>query len=150
LGAESFHPELLRRWNKRHTPEQLETVLDALEKTGQDYNIFHILTDYHSTLSELREATQLLLYSARRHRRMRIASAPFMIPLYHTDLRRELDFLGRLKITHFTDYEIPHPEWMNPLVAHWADKIDEVLQETLYPQRRNTALEITEKIIENL
>jgi hypothetical protein len=73
-----------------------------------------------------------------------------MIPLYHTDLRRELDFLGRLKINHFTDYEIPHPEWMNPLVAHWADKIDEVLQETLYPQRRNTALEITEKIIENL
>jgi hypothetical protein len=41
-------------------------VLDALEKTGQDYNIFHILTDYHSTLPELREATQLLLYSARR------------------------------------------------------------------------------------
>ncbi|MDR2116849.1 MAG: radical SAM protein [Planctomycetaceae bacterium] len=150
LGAESFHPELLRRWNKRHTPEQLQTVLDALEKTKQDYTIFHILTDYHSTFQELREATKLLLHSAQQHPRMRIASAPFMIPLYHTDLRRELDFLQRLKINNFTDYEIPHPEWMDALVVQWADKIDEALQNALYPKHRNTALEITKKMIENL
>jgi hypothetical protein len=147
LGAESFHPILLRRWNKRHSPEQLETVLDALEKTGQDYNVFHILTDYHSTLSELAEATTLLLRSAQRHKRMRIASAAFMIPLYDTDLRRELDFLGRLKINHFTDYEMPHPEWMNPDVVAWADKIDEALQDALYPQRRDTALDNVTKIL---
>ncbi|MDR0337247.1 MAG: radical SAM protein [Planctomycetaceae bacterium] len=150
LGAESFHPELLRRWDKRHTPEQLATVLDALEKTGQDYNIFHILTDYHSTLGELREATQLLINSARKYQRMRIASTPFMIPLYHTELRRELEFLGRLKINHFTDYEIPHPEWMDSFVVQWADKIDEVLQDTLYPQRRDAALEIAEKMLEDI
>jgi hypothetical protein len=148
LGAESFHPELLRRWNKRHTPEQLETVLNALDNTGQDYNIFHILTDYHSTLQELHEATFLLLYSAHRHWRMRIASAPFMIPLYDTEVRRELGFLGRLKINDFTDYETPHPEWMNPVVAQWADKIDEALQNTLYPQQRDDALEKTRKIVE--
>jgi hypothetical protein len=36
---------------------------------------------------------------------------------------------------------------MNPMVAQWADKIDETLQNTLYPQHRNTALEMTAKII---
>ncbi|MDR1964978.1 MAG: hypothetical protein LBQ50_14500, partial [Planctomycetaceae bacterium] len=150
VGAESFHPDLLRRWNKRHTTEQLETVLDTLEKTGQDYNVFHILTDYHSTLVELREAVFLLLHSARRHRRMRIASSPFMIPLYDTDLRRELRFLGRLQINNLTDYETPHPEWMNPHVARWADKIDEILQNALHPQLRDNALQKLESVIWDL
>lgn len=147
LGAESFHPELLRRWRKRHTPRQLETVLSALDRTGQDYNVFQILTDYDSTLPELRETVRLLLDAAYRHPRMRIASSPFMIPLYDTDVRRELAWRGRLRVRGYTDYETPHPEWMDPAVVALADRLDEALQDALYPARREDALLRVEEIL---
>jgi len=141
LGAESFHPELLRRWNKRHTPQQLETVLNALDQTGQDYNVFHLQTDYRTTLDELRESTDLLLRAAKRHRRMRIASSPLTIPLYDTDTRRELEFLGKFRAKSFTDYEMPRPELMNTEVLKLAEQIDEALQEALYLPNREAALQ---------
>lgn len=147
LGAESFHPKLLRRWKKRHTSQQLAAVLDALDRCGQDYNVFHILTDYNSTVDEVQEATTFLLEAAVKHPLMRIASTAFMIPLYGTKLQQELERSGRLKIKHFTDYEKPHPEWMEPKVVQLAEQIDEALQQALYPELREQSLEAVQNIL---
>ncbi|HBT77068.1 MAG TPA: hypothetical protein DEB39_09110 [Planctomycetaceae bacterium] len=140
LGAESFHPEMLERWNKRHTLDRLEKVLDALDGTRQDYTVFHIQADYHTTLVELRESTRLLLETARRHPAMRIASSPLMIPLYDTDIRRQLTRPQLASIRDFTDFERPHPEWLVPAIADLIDRIDEHLQHALYPTGRDRAL----------
>lgn len=147
LGAESFHPKLLRRWNKRHTVQQLEAVLDGLDRCGQDYNVFHILTDYDSTVDEVRETTTLLLETAARHPKMRIASTAFMIPLYGTKLQQDLERSGRMNIGHFTDYEQAHPEWMDPEVVRFAEKIDDALQQALYPELREQSLQAVQNIL---
>jgi len=143
LGAESFHPELLARWNKRHGVAQLETVLDALDRTRQDYTVFQLLSDYESTPGEVLDAVWLLVRAGFRHRRMRIASSPFTIPLYDSDTRRVLEFSGRLSSEHisdFTDFERPHPEWMDPLAAELADLADAELRYALEPEHRDAAL----------
>jgi hypothetical protein len=106
LGAESFHGELLLRWHKRHSVEQLRTVLDALDATRQDYGVFILLSDFDSTPEEVVDAVRLLAVEAFRRRRMRIASSPFTIPLFDSDTRKCLDYGGRLgggRIRHFTD-----------------------------------------------
>jgi hypothetical protein len=143
LGAESFHPELLARWQKRHTVPQLEAVLDALDGTGQDYTVFQILTDFDSTPEELLETVRLLIDAGYRHPRMRIASSPFTIPLYDSETRATLEFSGRLggdRVRHFTDYERPQPGWMDPLVADLADRADAQLQWALEFAHREAAL----------
>jgi len=143
LGAESFHPDLLARWHKRHNVAQLETVLDALDRTRQDYTVFQLLTDFDSTPEELIDALWLLATSAFRHRRMRVASSPFTIPLYDSDTRRLLEFGGRLspgRVNHFTDYERPQPGWMDPLTAELADLADAELRFALNIEQRDGAL----------
>ena len=143
LGAESFHAQLLARWHKRHTVAQLETVLDALDGTRQDYTVFQILTDFDSTAEELLETLRLLIAAGYRHPRMRIASGPFTIPLYDSDVRAMLEFSGRLgsgRVRHFTDYEQPQPGWMDPLVADLADRADAQLQWALEFAHREAAL----------
>ena len=140
LGAESFHPALLRRWNKRHTTEQLETVLTALDATGQDYNVFHLQTDYRTTLDELLESSDLLLRATKRHQRMRIASSPLTIPLYDTDIRRELEYTGKFRAKDFTAYETPCPELLSPDVLELAERLDEALQGALHLPSRAEAL----------
>ena len=143
LGAESFHAGLLARWHKRHTVPQLETVLDALDGTGQDYTVFQILTDFDSTPEELLETLQLLIAAGYRHPRMRIASSPFTIPLYDSDARATLEFSGRLgrdRVRRFTDYEQPQPGWMDPLAADLADRADAQLQWALEFAHRQSAL----------
>lgn len=143
LGAESFHPALLARWHKRHNVSQLETVLDSLDGTGQDYTIFYLLSDYDSTPFEVLDAVWLLVRAGLRHRRMRIASSPLTIPLYDSDSRRLLDFGGRLPPGHtldFTHFERPHPEWMNPLAAELADLADAELRYALQPEHHDAAL----------
>ncbi len=143
LGAESFHPDLLARWHKRHGVAQLETVLDALDATRQDYTVFQLLSDYDSTPFEVLDAVWLLVRAGFRHRRMRIASSPFTMPLYDSDTRRLLEFGGWLppgRIADFTDYERPHPEWMDPLAAELADLADAELRFALEPEHRDAAL----------
>jgi len=143
LGAESFHPDLLARWHKRHTVAQLQTVLDALDRTHQDYTIFQLLTDFDSTPEELIDTLWLLVTGAFRHRRMRVASSPFTIPLYDSDTRRLLEFGGRLPpggMNHFTDYERPQPGWMDPLTAELADRADAELRFALDLEQRDGAL----------
>lgn len=143
VGAESFHPEMLRRWRKRHSRDQLMTVLRALETTGQDYTVFHILADYESTPDEVLDTVWLLARAAVELPRMRIASNGLMIPLYDSDLRRKLEFASRPRFVgplHFTEYEAPHVEWMHPLAAELADVADQSLQGALYPETRNEAL----------
>jgi hypothetical protein len=143
LGGESFHQDLLQRWHKRHNVGQLERVLDALDRTRQDYTVFQILTDFDTTPEELVENLRLLILAGYRHRRMRIASSPFMIPLFDSDIRRSLDFSDRLpwaQIRSFRDFERPHPEWMDPLVAELADLADAELQFALEPEHREGAL----------
>ncbi len=141
LGAESFNPELLTRWHKRHNVGQLGVVLNALDGTNQDYTVFQLLTDYDSRPEELIETLRLLVVGAYRHRRMRIASSPFTIPLYDSDTRRLLEFGRRLpSVDHFTDYERPHPEWMDPLAAELADLADAELQHALHLAHRDGAL----------
>jgi len=143
LGAESFHAEVLRRWHKRHTLAELETVLDALDRTRQDYTVFQLLTDFDTTPEELVETLRLLIASAYCHPRMRIASSPFTIPLYDSDTRAMLEYRGALagdRVRHFTDYERPQPGWMDPLVADLADLADAELQWALHLTERNNAL----------
>jgi hypothetical protein len=142
LGAESFHPEVLARWHKRHTLPQLNTVLDALDATRQDYTVFQLLTDFDTTAEELIESLRLLIASAYRRPRMRIASSPYTIPLYDSDTRPLLEYGGRLqgRIHQFTDYEQPQPSWMEPLVAELADLADAELQWTLHLAQRDGAL----------
>ncbi|MDY0168587.1 MAG: hypothetical protein RBS80_18710 [Thermoguttaceae bacterium] len=143
LGAESFHPELLARWHKRHEVAQLETVLDALDETRQDYTVFQLLSDYDSTPFEVLDAVWLLVRAGFRHRRMRIASSPLTIPLYDSDTRRLLEFGGRLPrsgISDFADFERPHPEWMDALAAELADLADAELRFALEPEHRDAAL----------
>ena len=143
LGAESFHPELLARWRKRHDLNQLNTVLDALDATRQDYTVFQLLTDFDTTPEELVETLRRLILAAYRHRRMRIASSPFTIPLYDSTTRELLEHRGLLgpdRVRHFTDYERPQPGWMDPLAAELADLADAELQFALQPTQRDGAL----------
>jgi hypothetical protein len=143
LGSESFHPELLARWRKRHNVGQLNAVLDALDTTRQDYTVFQLLTDFDTTPEELVETLRLLILNAYRHRRMRIASSPFTIPLYDSDTRKLLEYGGRLapgRVGHFTDYERPQPGWMDPLAAELADLADAELRFALQPELRDAAL----------
>ncbi len=143
LGAESFHPEVLARWRKRHTLGQLETVLGALEGTRQDYTVFILLTDFDTTAEELLESLRRLVLAALSHRGMRIASSPFTIPLYDSETRRILEYRRVLtpeRVRHFSDYERPQPGWMDPLVAELADLADAELRFALNPQHRDSAL----------
>jgi hypothetical protein len=143
LGAESFHPDVLARWRKRHDVKQLNTVLDALDATRQDYTVFQLLTDFDTTPEELVETLRLLILNAFKHPRLRIASSPFTIPLFDSDTRRLLEYRGFLtahRAARFTDYERPRPDWMDPLVADLADLADSELQWTLQPEQRDGAL----------
>ncbi len=143
LGAESFHPDPLARWRKRHNVDQLNTVLDALDSTRQDYTVFQLLTDFDTTPEELVETLRLLILNAYRHRRMRIASSPFTIPLYDSETRRLVEYRGMLtpdRVRQFTDYEQPQPGWMDPLAAELADLADAELRFALNPRQRDAAL----------
>lgn len=154
VGGESFNPELLLRWHKRHRVEQLEVVLGALDRTRQDYTVFQLLTDYESTPEEVVETLRQLVLHASQHRRMRIASSPYTIPLYDSDTRKSLDHGGRLageKIRHFTDYESPQPGWMDPLAADLADLADAELHWALELEHRDGALAASfEAIVEGI
>ena len=103
-----------------------------------------MLTDFESAPEEVVDAVWLLAAAARRHPRMRIASSALMIPLYDSDVRRRLEFGGRLRpeqIGRFTDYERPHAEWMDPLAAELAERADAELQFALRPEHRDAALD---------
>jgi hypothetical protein len=154
LGAESFHAELLRRWHKRHTVEQLRAALDALDLTRQDYSVFILLTDYQSTPVEVIETLRLLVLDAFSRRRMRIASSAMTIPLYDSDTRKLLEY-GRLpagvQVRHFTDYEKPQPGWLDPLAAELADAADAELRFALnLPQRDGALLAAMEAVADRL
>lgn len=143
LGGESFNGELLGRWRKRHNLAQLQTVLDALDTTRQDYTIFQLLTDFDSTPQELVETLRLLIVHAFGHRRMRIAGSPFTIPLFDSEARCRLEYSSTFpaeRIGHFTDYERPQPGWMDPLTAELADLADAELQWAIHPTRRDAAI----------
>jgi hypothetical protein len=163
LGAESFNADLLARWRKRHRVDQLNTVLEALDRTRQDYTVFQLLTDFDTTPEEFVETLRLLVLNAYKHRRMRIASSPLTIPLYDSETRRLLEYRAAggtpyegggpcsghdalrgardvPPVRHFTDYERPQPGWMDPLAAELADLADAELRWTLHPERRDAAL----------
>lgn len=143
LGGESFHPELLARWRKRHTVAELHRVAEALESTHQDYTVFILLSDFDSTPEEVLEGVRLLVMEALPRRRMRIASSPFTIPLYDSQTRWDLEYRGRLPpglVRTYRDYERPHPDWMDPWAAHLADLADAELQFALQPAYRDAAL----------
>ncbi len=114
-----------------------------MDRTRQDYSVFQLLTDFDTTPEELVETLRQLALHASRHRRMRIASSPYTIPLYDSDTRKSLEHAGRLgpaKARHFTDYESPQPGWMDPLAAELADLADAELQWALELERRDGAL----------
>ena len=143
LGAESFHDDVLARWQKRHNVAELQAVLDALDRTRQDYTVFQLLTDFETTPEELVETLRLLILNAFRRRRMRIASTAYTIPLYDTEIRRVLDYRGHAavrNVSNFTDYQRPQPGWMDPLVADLADLADSQLHFSLMPEQREGAL----------
>lgn len=150
LGAESFYEHFLERWKKRHDKRQLETVLNALDRTGMDYTVFHIQADYETNLRELLESNLSLLNAVKKHPKMRVASSPLMIPLFGTEIYRNLEESGRLKISHFTELDEPHPEWLDPDLAETIDKFDEVLQWLLYPQKRKEGISGLESLLNNV
>ncbi len=143
LGCESFHPQVLARWRKRHSLAQMLRVLDALDTTRQDYTVFQLLTDFETTAEELVDSLRLLILAALPRPRMRIAASPYTIPLYDSDTRRLLEYGGRPAAEgplDFTDYECPQPGWMDPLVAELADLADARLHWALEPKTRDAAL----------
>ncbi len=143
LGGESFHPELLSRWRKRHTVAELERVTEALEGTGQDYTVFILLSDFQSTPEEVVDGVWLLVRAALRRPGMRIASSPFTIPLYDSQTRRDLEYQGLLppgRVQSYRDYGRPQPGWMNPWAARLADLADAELHFALQPAYRDAAL----------
>lgn len=143
LGAESFHDALLARWRKRHHRSQLQTVLAGLDQTRQDYTVFQILIDFESTPTELLETLRRLALAAFAHPRMRIASSPYTIPLFDSDLRRSLEHSGRIgpaDVRHFTDYERAQPGWLDPLAAELAERADAELHFALELEHRDAAL----------
>ncbi len=143
LGAESFNPELIRRWHKRHDVGQLQTAIDGLARSGQDFGVFMLLSDYDTTAVELVETLRLLVLNGLSHRRMRLAVSPMTIPLYDSDTRRSLEFAGRFipeRIEKFNDYGRPHPEWLDPLVAELVELADAELRFALEPQQKEAAL----------
>ncbi|MDW8039101.1 MAG: cobalamin-dependent protein [Thermoguttaceae bacterium] len=143
LGGESFHPEQLHRWQKRHTVAQLQQVADALEATRQDYTVFILLSDFQSTPEEVVDAVWLLVQAALRRPGMRIASSPFTIPLYDSQTRRDLEYRGLLapgRVRSYRDYLRPQPGWMNPWAAQLADRADAQLHFALQPSHRDAAL----------
>ncbi len=95
LGAESFNPDLICRWHKRHDLGQLQTAIAGLARSGQDFGVFILLSDYDTTAVELLETMRLLVLNGLAHRRMRLAVSPLTIPLYDSDTRRSLEFAGR-------------------------------------------------------
>ncbi len=150
LEVESFHGELLMRWNKRHCIREAEIVLDALDGTRQDYTVLQLLTDFDTTPEELLETLRRLILAGYRHRRMRIVGRPFTIPYYDSDTCRLLEYSGRLarnRRWHFTDYGRPQPGWMDPLAAELAAVADVQLQLTLDPQQREDALHGTFEVV---
>jgi len=105
--------------------------------------IVTLITDFDTTAEEFLESLRLLVLAAFRHRRMRIASGPYTIPLYESDTRRLLEHRGRIaagQVAHFTDYERPQPGWMDPFVAELAELADSELQFSLTPEHRDSAL----------
>ncbi len=143
LEAESFNPELLARGHKRHGAAQLETVLDALDGTGQDYTVLQVLTDFQSTPEELIETLRRLILNGYRRPRMGIASTALTMPLYDSDVRRWLEYGGRTtgeQAGHFTDYECPQPGWMDPLAAELAELAHAELQLAMHPEQRDGRL----------
>lgn len=143
LGAESFHEALLQRWRKRHQRAELETVLEGLDRTRQDYTVFQLLTDFESRPAEVIETLRRLALAAFAHPRMRIASSPYTIPLFDSAVRRELEHSGRIAaadVRHFSDYERPQPGWMDPLAADLAERADAELQFALELEHRDAAL----------
>jgi len=143
LGGESFHPELLARWRKRHTVAQLEQAADALESTRQDYTVFILLSDFDAPAEEVVDAVWLLCRAALRRPRMRIASSPFTIPLYDSQTRRDLEYRGLLppgRVRNYREYERPQPGWMDPWAAQLADRADAELHFAMQPAYRDAAL----------
>ena len=145
LGVESFHPGLLSRWRKRHDLDQLETALQALEATRQDYTAFQLLTDYETTPSELLDNLWTLTLASQRFPRMRIAVNPYTIPLGGSDSKSLLDFASDApddsSVRPFTEYEVPHPEWMDPTTVAIAELADEQLQAALHTKTRENAFQ---------
>ncbi len=143
LGAESFDPRLLARWRKRHTVQQLLTVVDAMEETRQDYTVFILLSDFDSTPEELLESVRRLALAALPRRRMRIAANPFTIPLYDSETRAILEHRGFLtpeRVRHFLDFERPQPGWMDPLAGALAGLAGEELHWAMELPDRDPAL----------
>jgi len=143
LGGESFHPELLARWRKRHTVAELERAADALESTRQDYTVFILLSDFDSTPEEVVDAVWLLVRAALRRPGMRIASSPFTIPLYDSQTRRDLEYRRLLppgRAESYRDYQRPQPGWMDLWAAQLADLADAELHFALEPEYRQAAL----------
>lgn len=120
LGGESFNGELLARLRKRHNVPQLEAVIGRLERIGAQYIVNIILADYESSAEELLYSFAALVDAGRRHPNMRPSVVGLPLVEYDSELRRSLEFSGRLsseQIGHFDDYHAAYPALcLDPLV----------------------------------
>jgi radical SAM superfamily enzyme YgiQ (UPF0313 family) len=157
MGAESFSHGLLYRWRKRHDPEKLDAVLDALEDTGQEYTVNLIASDFDMTPAEYVDNLALTAEKASKRRHMRVGYVPYMSPVYDSSLRKELERRGILtpdKIAHYTDYSDAHPELMDPLVVKMVDAAKGPLKDTKKSHTERVksylkALDEVEKVLED-
>ena len=143
LGATSLNDEVLARWRKPHTAAQVRIVLDALDRTEQDYAFCQLLTDYDTTPEELIETLRLLILEAFQRPSMRVVVTPLTTLTYDSPVRKSMEFGGRLppeRVGHFTDYELPQPGWMQPLAAELAVLADVMLQAAGELEHRDAAL----------
>ena len=121
LGGESFNPAVLKRWNKPHTPEQLEKVSKRLSSMGLDHIVFTILSDQETTAEELIKSLELFSIKCLENRHMQMSPNPVTCPEYDSHLRLILEHKGLLKpkhIRHFDEYlGIHYESFKDPFAA---------------------------------
>jgi len=125
VGAESFNDEVLSRWRKRHNSTELKTVLDGLDRTGQDYTVYIILADYDTTPDEYMESLRLLVVNAIRRKNMYSSVNVCTQPHYDSDIRKSLEFSGRLtdrSVKCIEDYYRVHPQLGDTIVMNLLDE----------------------------
>lgn len=140
LGGESFHDGVLKRWNKRHNVKQLRAVIDAFEKTGQEYYVYMIMSDYDMKPDEYIDSLRLLASNHLKNDHMRITANRYAHLVFDSDMRKSLEFTGRLsedKITHFSDYRKAHPELMDPFTRKLVEDSEALYQVECMPEAKH-------------
>jgi hypothetical protein len=105
FGGESFNPEVLQRWKKRHTVDVLNKVINRMDRIGVDYVVYQLMADQESTAEEFIDTVHLQHNQAYRHPNMMLLTTMMTCPEYDSELRRRLEGKGILRPQHIQSFE---------------------------------------------